>query len=450
MTHSTSKRWQLHESTVRGLCRVAFVVCAFLPVCLTILLVIGQRTPVYHQWLIGNWERQLSEQLGVTVDIVAVETMTPTRARLHGVKLSHPESRVPVGRIRTIDIRWNHQTVDAELFQLEIDGRQLRSTSRLLHDGVVCHPSFGRSTRVIAKEFSMRNSVGTFNATNLTVDVRSLMETATQQEQTDILASCDWPASEKKSDATRIELRLKRFHDLANMKTLLELDTKGNSLPCNLLADALPSIRNLGSDAQFMGRLELIAREQDWQAEFKNAFLTQIDFGQLSAHSTVRLSGQGLLWMEQAAVNSIGLQKCSAVLRIGEGRIDQSLLSATQRWLGVSLPREIEQAHVQMHSFNQLEIGFAVGLNELKFIGRVDNSGTIVADSVGSIAVRSNGAPIPLQNVVGCLHDASSSVNTASTFSSGNWLTSAAARWLPLLGSPQAATQSDDGVLLAN
>ena len=97
-------KWQLHESSQRGLCRAAFVLLGVGPLLLVIGFSIVQFIPAYQENRAQAWSTWLSGRLGVDVQIAAIESLAPERFVLHGLRLSHPESRASLGRIRSVGI----------------------------------------------------------------------------------------------------------------------------------------------------------------------------------------------------------------------------------------------------------------------------------------------------------------------------------------------------------
>ena len=94
----------MHESSQRGLCRAAFVLLGVIPLIFVIGLSIAQFIPAYQSRRAAHWSAWLSTRLGVQVQIAAVESLAPERYVLHGLKISHPESRAALGRVRSVAV----------------------------------------------------------------------------------------------------------------------------------------------------------------------------------------------------------------------------------------------------------------------------------------------------------------------------------------------------------
>ncbi len=83
-------KWQLHESTQRGLCRAAFLCLGVLPMCCAFALSVAQFVPAYQRSKASNWSDWLSARLGVAVQVAAVESLAPERFNLHEGALCRP------------------------------------------------------------------------------------------------------------------------------------------------------------------------------------------------------------------------------------------------------------------------------------------------------------------------------------------------------------------------
>lgn len=133
-------KWQMHESSQRGLCRAAFVLLGVLPLLAVIVLSVAQYIPAYQARRAASWSSWLSNRLGVNVQIAAVELLAPERYVLHGLKIAHPESRAALGRVRSVAVSHEGAAWVIKLDTPELETRQLATTWQMLHDWFVCRP----------------------------------------------------------------------------------------------------------------------------------------------------------------------------------------------------------------------------------------------------------------------------------------------------------------------
>ncbi len=131
---------------------------------------------------------------------------------------------------------------------------------------------------------------------------------------------------------------------------------------------------------------------------------------------------------------------------VQHGRIDEPLLTASQQLLGIELPRQVQTADVQLHSFEQLRAMFEIAPGTIKLAGGIETTlpetgsrklapGTLIADAAGEIAVRSSYEAMPLKNLVAALGYGQTVVANGEgdngSFEKA-WFAQRAAWWLPL------------------
>jgi hypothetical protein len=443
---TTPAKWQLHESTQRGLCRATFVFVGLVPLLCVLALCVAEFVPAYQRSRASAWSAWLSMRLGVEVQVAAIESQAPERFTLHGVRLVHPESHALLGRVRAVAVSRTGNLWSMQFVEPELDGRHLSSTWKMLHDWFMCRPQSSSPTlKLTSTDLKIRDVSREQALRNISLEVHPQLERT--------LISVQFQVPGEKSEAKPISLRISRLHSERSLATSVRLETGSSSLPCALISPLLPELKTLGEHTAIAGNISLHRRNNAWELSLENTYLAGIDFGQLTYGLEKRVVGNGMIWCQQAQVTDRGLQYVAGVLGIDRGRIDERWLTASQHYLGVALPREVQVAQVHTHSFEQLQLTFEITSQRLRFAGLVKSTtdgsrglrpGTILADAAGELAIRASDEPIPLQNVIGLLSD-SSGVTTAGAFvPSGfvptGWLAQAAVRWLPL-GTASSAAQ---------
>ena len=430
-------KWQLHESSQRGLCRAAFVLLGVGPLLLVIGFSIAQFIPAYQENRAQAWSTWLSGRLGVDVQIAAIESLAPERFVLHGLRLSHPESRASLGRIRSVAISRKAAMWSIQLDEPEFETRQLSATWHMIHDWFVCRPQTAQpAIRIECEELRLCNIDQEQTLEQIAVEIYS------QAERTVVGAQFRMQAAEPGSKPSL--LKIVRQHSDRHLSTNLELDSGPVGLPCNLISPVLPVIQQLGDRAVFLGQLSLHQRNNAWQANVSKSWLAGIDFGRLTLGLDSYVTDGNLIWFENLKVTDRGLHTAVGGVTVKHGRIDGNLLIASQNTLGVTLPRAV---HNVEQSFEQLQAMFEISPGVFKLYGGVEQTlpdtagrsrpltpGTLMADAAGEIAVHANFEPIPLQNLVSLLNYGQG-VTTASSNSappSASWLAQRAVWWLPL------------------
>lgn len=439
----------MHESSQRGLCRAAFVLLGVIPLIFVIGLSIAQFIPAYQSRRAAHWSAWLSTRLGVQVQIAAVESLAPERYVLHGLKISHPESRAALGRVRSVAVDRSGTGWKVKLNGPELETRQLAATWQMIHDWFVCRPeSAAPPIRIECDELRICEVGDELSLDQVAVDIY------TQAERTVVGAQFRMPTAAPDSKPSM--LRIVRQHSDRHLSTVLELDSGLNALPVNIISPVLPIVRELGPHAVFQGRLAMHQRNKAWQVNVTQSWFAGVDFGQLTSRIDSRLTGDGWLWCENLKVTDRGLVQMSGGVMVKHGRIDESLLNASQQLLGVQLPRQVQMADVRLHSFEQLRAMFEIAPGIFKIAGDVERTlegsgsrplkpGTLIADAAGEIAVRASYEAIPIENLVAALGFgqtvAASAANDNGEFEK-TWFAQRAAWWLPL-DTTEPLTQAD-------
>jgi hypothetical protein len=324
----------------------------------------------------------------------------------------------------------------------EIDGRQLRSTWQLLHDSFVCRPqAFAPSVHVDAEEVVIRNStLSPERIQKLSVGIFP------QADETQVIAK--FLASNSSGGSTLpATLMIDRGHRESQLFTRVKLITGDTGLPCSLLAPLFPKTVHLGQRSAVVGTFELTQRNSEWRLEISDAWLQQVDIGSLPVTPDTRVTGEGALKCVQAIISHRGLQEFVGAAYIDQGRIDRGFLVAAQQYLGVHLIRDVQTASTSTVMFDRLRFGFSISPQKFQLKGFAEHdpgagkrlaSGTLLADALGEIAVRTE-VIVPLQNVVALLSRSSSVSPALATSSpvvsdeySENVSLRQALRWLPL------------------
>ncbi len=436
-------KWQMHESSQRGLCRGAFVLLGVLPLVFVVGLSIAQFIPAYQERRANDWSAWLSARLGVDVQVAAVESLAPERYVLHGLKLSHPESRAALGRVRSVAVSRLENGWKVKLSEPELETRQLAATWQMIHDWFVCRPQAAAPPLRIECDALRIHEVDSDESLNqISIDIYA------QAERTVVGAQFRMPTASP--DSKPSIMRIVRQHGDRHLSTVMELDSGLNALPVSLIAPVFPLVQSLGQHAVFQGRLAVHQRNKAWQVSVSQSWFAGVDFGQLTSRIASRITGDGWIWCEGLNVTDRGLQTAAGGVMVKHGRIEGNLLNASQRLLGVALPRPVQVADVRLHSFEQLRAMFEIAPGTFKLAGGVEKTletsgakqltpGTLIADAAGGLAVRSSYEPMPIQNLVAAL-GFGQTVSSASATDSGDfektWFAQRAAWWLPLENEP--------------
>lgn len=327
----------MHERTERALCRLAFLLLCALPTLLTFAAVMVTRTPWYHRAEIAALEVLLQQRLGLSVAIAEMTKPTPGEWQLEGVRLSDPETGAEVARVRTVIYAVAEGRSGIYLEQPELRSDQFPLSWRLVHDRFLCQPELiGSGLRLRAKDLSIHNQLQ--GLTLSPVDVRI------EPQEQDTLATVRFALAGRPAGEAPAMLRVTRDRSGTAPRTHVSLATGSSPLPCNVLADYLPVMRLLGSDAQFAGQLRWELGHDDYTVQLQGAKFTDVNMLDLFELFDYRLSGMGTIEI-QSLTRHRGRPVSEAIGRIAitDAKVEPDLLRAVQS-LGVLVdPQALEE-----------------------------------------------------------------------------------------------------------
>ena len=118
-----------HETTLRGLCRLAFGLLVAAPTCAVLLAIVWCRCPLS----VEHYRRALAEQLALDVQLERVSFPLPNVTRYNGLSLTDPETARPLARFRALEWRASGQNSSVKCWQAELlDSSRLDLLSELV------------------------------------------------------------------------------------------------------------------------------------------------------------------------------------------------------------------------------------------------------------------------------------------------------------------------------
>lgn len=406
----------MHEATQRALCRTAFVVAGALPVFVSLAFVLIQFFPAYQGWRARHWEQWLEQQLGIDVTVAAVEPLSPHRLMIHGVKLGHPESQATVGRIKCIELSFGLRGCAASLLSLELEAKQLKTASKIIHDFFLCRPErHAQALEIKVNELNIRGrDVDSIAFKDVKVDVHPLAQA--------LVASVKFCHSDVSPGET-IEFKIKRDREELQPATRIELLTGSTPLPCWLLAEFSPALETLGNTAALTGSLEINGDNEEYRLELRRVLVTGIDLSRWTAVLATPLTGQGQLYLNSAICSHRGLEFADGRLLAQSGRISQALLVAANKYLDVWLSADVQTGLVSTLCYENLALDFTLSIDGIRLQGALVESNAVsdrsptnyfLSDLKGGIASTRYNRPLPIDNIVETCNQASGLVLAAS------------------------------------
>ncbi len=456
---------RMPEATATQLCRLAFLVLGALPVLACIAWVVVERIPAVQEYRQRSWEQLLANQLGVSVELSRVELLSPSRYRLHGIALKHPETKVALATLPLATASYNSGQWIVRAEQAEILQPQSGQLWKVGHDWLLCRPDqLHRRVGVLISKLHVLGGVRDYEFT----DVRLAL--AVNQGEPSLrvsFASVRTAGSHSGADSNLgqalqpAEIVVRREIDNGKLATWVHVFAPDLELPCALFSTQFSGLRKLGPDATFSGTLDSFVAEDRWamwlggrEATQQASVLRNVDFALLTHGTAARIQGVGAVAINTAKVSERGLRELTGSLEIqsSTGHISSNFLRAACHFFQLQSNESVLQASSRADfPFDLLKLRFHVEPQQLWISGGDD--GTMLVDRQSVLAWRDAAyehATVPLERVAMLLHYLEAN-DPAMRLSIGShnsaWgLAAAADRWLPLGGSVAVeAGDSDSG-----
>jgi hypothetical protein len=282
----------LSDNQRRLICRLVFLLGCFAPT-------LGIVYWIFHRPTAADWARNIKAELGVDASIDSVETPWPGVTILRGVRLFDPEA----GRLfeaTELGIEFTNKENRVIINQnLALTNSGLTKLVQMINEHPIRRHVADRPWQVY-----LNGLTTIYDKSNSFQTGQPLMHTATF-EQTHIelrpldygthlhvrfqLADASTPPEISQTSFPKpiIEAKFARSHPNAtgNSELFFGLETKGISLPCWLIGDLMPELKDLGSECRFEGSLAWFPQAVHPQGCIKGRF-TQIDQSRYKNYGT--------------------------------------------------------------------------------------------------------------------------------------------------------------------
>jgi len=340
-----------------------FVFCCAVPTALTLFCVLVTWTPWYHQGVLSSLEQHLSTELGLIVEIGQLHRDSPTQWQLENVRLIQAETREEVMRIRRLQWNEDAQQTSLLLHQPELRAAELTATWKLIHDRFLCRPD--RTVRPMlfaANDLTIHSQAGSLTLRDLDAAIRPRKEAVEAQLQcVPAHQSLDAP----------IEIVVRRERGEKEPATVWLLDTGGTTLPCTALADYIPLLRRLGSEATFRGTLAAKLGQHHSSIDLSGSRFEDVSMDRLFEGHSHRLSGNATVQFERCRIDPAERRSdIAGSMRIHDGLIGRSLLAAAADHLGfqIQLPETMNEIPGDV-PFDRLALGFNINNTQMTLRG---------------------------------------------------------------------------------
>lgn len=418
----TDRRFLLHESTRRNLCRLVFAVLGAAPLTVCLGLATLAMLPGFSERQAASWSASLSQLSGLSIRVNRAHALAPFSYRLEEVQLHHPESQDWMGSIQAMTLRWEHGRWSVQATSAEMSLTHFTKCCRAVHEWYVCRPLSDRKRAII--ELGELNIVNADQSARLS---KIVAEVIPELEQWGLKATFfAGPHQDANSNSGSNQLILVRRH--APDQSVTELQLRASSgvplwlmagrLERSLALDQESMLHPLLSSGRFTGIADIRFHAQGTSVYLNDATLGQLDLGQLTWQTPGMVSGQGSLYLNHAKLESGGLKWAEGSLDIGPGRMDATFFRSLSHYLRWDVP---QQNPTETLAFDRLTARFRIKPESIQCIGGL-RDGTLISDSHGALARRLDESALPISHLVHAL---------AATPGSSH-LVRTALVWLPL------------------
>lgn len=403
---------RMHETAAIMLCRCSFLALGFLPVCYAVFLILGTCLPGYRSARVAAWEESIATALAVRVEIDQVETLTPSRSRVSGLTLRHPESDALIARFSSVTA--SRSGKDWVLFcpEAELAAGGMQQLWSRAHEWVLCRPGeFETPVKFVIRQLAVETPVARVQLAGTQLSFEPHSETQTLRLQIESVSNEDSSRDELARDTTRrpAEIVATRDTSEAEAATQIEIKTAGQTLPCCLAFELVPQLSKLGAQAGLCGSVRLSRRANAWGIEFLPTDvgfteLKQVDFGRLTVDSLSRISAVGSIYVRSADVSQRGITHFHGGIAIdgGANSIDKTFLKHfcdAMKLLRVETISTATFGDLQEFEKMWLDVSFDGTHIELGGYNRI-----LLVDRLGEtlVATPESATKLTMQNIVQC------------------------------------------------
>lgn len=377
----------MHERTQIALLRLAFVCCCALPTILTVLAIVATWTPWYHRAQLASIEAEWTERLGLQVEIDGFARPAPGALRLIGVRIREPETGAEVGRVRQIDFADAGQKLALVLHQPELQSGQLPFAWRIVHDRFLCQPNLTvRPLRAAALDLTIHSQTGG-------VTLRDVQAWVAPEAEAVGASIAFVPAG--RSEQSPATIHVTRDRSGSQPETRWEMDTGGIPLPCSAVAEYLPIVRRLGSEAQFDGSLTwTLAADGSWSIDLGGSTFRQVDLSDVFERLPHKLTGTATVRLDRGAIRPGQRVDIFGSLIAINGYAGASLLESVCEHLGLQRPGGAPPGGAENIAYDLLALHFKFNGPQLRLWGNCHDQHGYGGYPPGVVMLGADGRPL--------------------------------------------------------
>ena len=336
---ATVRHVDLHEKTIRSICRLVFVACCAVPTLMTIVILLWRATPYHRERQIRRVETAIRDATGLNVGAGDVSFPTPSRIAIDSLELRDVETEQEVARCRKADIMLDDTQFVVELQQPELQSAQMQSAWRLLHDRLLRRPEHLRTmVRLVASDLTLHDPVTPMTMRNVDAWVGL--------EADDVVAGIQAvPASAP--SMSPILMTIRRQRDGGQTKTLVTFNSGDHALPLSAYRAWLPeTLGELGDTATIRGTVRCLVQERGVLLDLGGCTIDGIQVDRLLTGTAHRMSGWATVMLDRGIVQPGGRLDLTGRVRIRGGAIGGSMMQQLSEHLAVEIPEVSEDQRI--------------------------------------------------------------------------------------------------------
>ena len=381
----------LHQATRKRLVRAVLLLVGLAPCLLIGLATILYWSPYYQSRLKKDWESRVTANLGVRVLTGSFRLLGPQQFVANDVVLYHPETDVPMAKIRQVagvikPIGWSI-VLDAP----RLDASQLEATLGLLHDGFLCKPQ----TRERMLAISVPNGLQLHHLNGVTElsQVEILMKpTETRSVIVSKFAYADQPFGD-------IQLQVVRDHAPNHLSTRIEIRSPNAWIACSNFSEQIPWAKTLGNAAQFRGLLRAQWGPHGSDAIVEGEF-DRVEFAKITSTVGSPFKGLGNVSLDQLNLSDGQIVYAQGRLECQQGSFQTQWIQKVAQWL--ELPSKWDSQLTENQAIDALSVSFELGPQGLRLGGQLPGPSQWppVAIKLSQATLCTPKTPVPLTNLV--------------------------------------------------
>lgn len=379
MQPTTSKLW----------CRRVFIALCLLPTLCVSAWIVVHSLPGEASARKAEWERELSQRLGLRVSIGALTYPHFDVAQLGQVELADAQTGEQVGRASTLDITRTATGWGIEATGLEVESRHLSLIASRLHERALCQRERdSENLEFTASELTLLDRELPLTLT----DIDSLLES--RESAPKLTLAFRFAGDDSSGDSAR--LTLTRSPVTTSPITHLEFQTGSVELPAALLSRLWPEAAVLGPDSHLKGNCDLTLDSSGWSGQLAGR-IAGVDLDSLvSEEFPHALSGEALVTFQEVRLQEGRVVSAAGVMEARNGgRISRSLVEAAKQHL--QLQANIAADAGDSLAYRRLAIGFRLDGEKLRLTGSAttDHAGALLANHSGPLLEASQNHSVP-------------------------------------------------------